>query len=223
MTWTNYSAAASTSAPCSRRPAPMARSRSRTSARKSRDVIDQSMKYGQDIPENMKPAAQALIDQGLLLDDNGKKITDINQLKFGESMQTSLDTLNKTLKDLIDSLHTLSGTTATPTIAPKYVPPDNAPADTPAPAPAANGGAQAEGGDYYVTKPTYFLAGEAGPESVSFGGANNKRSRGSSSGSSGGAVSPNTMHITLVLQDGRTLAEVVVPHIPIVVREYGLS
>jgi hypothetical protein len=30
------------------------------------------------------------------------------------------------------------------------------------------GGAQADGGDYYVTRPTLFLAGEAGPERVSF-------------------------------------------------------
>ena len=180
------------------------------------NVIDQSMKYGQDIPENMKPAAQALIDQGLLLDANGNKITDINQLKFGESMQTSLDTLNKTLKDLIDSLHTLSGTTATPTIAPKYVPPGNAPPDTPAPAMPAYGGAQAEGGDYYVTQPTMFLAGEAGPEAVSFGGANGKRGGGST-------ASTVPIHVHVMMPDGRTLAEVVVPHIPVVVQEYGLT
>jgi hypothetical protein len=176
------------------------------------NVIDQSMKYGQDVPENMKPAAQALIDQGLLLDANGNKITDINQIKFGESMQTSLETLNKTLKDLIDSLHTLSGTTATPTIAPRYVPPSNAPADTPAP---AYGGAQAAGGDYYVTKPTYFLAGEAGPEAVSFGGANGTRG--------GRTASTVPIHVHVMMPDGRTLAEVVVPHIPVVVQEYGLT
>lgn len=34
------------------------------------------------------------------------------------------------------------------------------------------GGAQAKGGDYFVTKPTLFLAGEAGPERATFGGAN---------------------------------------------------
>jgi hypothetical protein len=182
------------------------------------NVIDQSQKYGQDVPENMKPAAQALIDQGLLLDANGNKITDINAIKFGESMQTSLDKLNDTLKTLVDSLHTLSGTTATPTIAPKYVPPSGMPADTPAPAMPAYGGAQAAGGDYYVSKPTYFLAGEAGPEAVSFGGANGSR------GSSGAAsVSLKDTRITLVLQDGRQLAEVVVPHIPTVVQEYGLT
>lgn len=33
------------------------------------------------------------------------------------------------------------------------------------------GGAQARGGDYFVTRPTLFLAGEAGPERASFSGA----------------------------------------------------
>ncbi len=40
-----------------------------------------------------------------------------------------------------------------------------------APAPVDNtvyGGAQAAGGDYWVTKPTWFLAGEAGPERATF-------------------------------------------------------
>lgn len=34
------------------------------------------------------------------------------------------------------------------------------------------GGAQADGGDYLVTKPTLFLAGEAGPERATFSGGN---------------------------------------------------
>jgi hypothetical protein len=36
----------------------------------------------------------------------------------------------------------------------------------------------AEGGSGIVTKPTLFLAGEAGPEPYAFGGANNKRGMG---------------------------------------------
>jgi hypothetical protein len=189
-------------------------------------VIDQSQKYGQDVPENMKPAAQAMIDQGLLLDANGNKITDINQIKFGESMQTSLETLNKTLQTLIDTLTgsgpnsvksaltTIGQTTVSPTIAPKIVMPDMP--GVPAGTTPDYGGAQAEGGDYYVTRPTMFLAGEAGPESVSFGGANNKRFGGSS-------ATTGPIHIHVVMPDGRTLAEVVVPHIPVVVQEYGLT
>jgi hypothetical protein len=189
-------------------------------------TIDQAKKYGQDVPENMKPATQSLIDQGLLLDENGNKITDINQIKFGESMQTSLDKLNLTLQSLIDTLtgkgpnsvkgalDVIGNTTVSPTIAPKIVMPEMP--GVPAGTTPDYGGAQAEGGDYYVTRPTMFLAGEAGPESVSFGGANNKRFGGSS-------ATTGPIHIHVVMPDGRTLAEVVVPHIPVVVQEYGLT
>lgn len=48
-------------------------------------------------------------------------------------------------------------------------------ASTQAPAPVSEiawGGAQAVGGDYIVTKPTLFMAGEAGPERATFSGAN---------------------------------------------------
>jgi hypothetical protein len=188
-------------------------------------LIDQSQKYGVAVPENMKPAAQSLIDQGLLLDANGQKITDINQIKFGESMQTSLDSLNKTLQTLIDTLtkgpnsvkgalDTIGNTTVSPTIAPKITMPTMP--DFPTPPAADWGGAQAAGGDYYVTRPTWFLAGEAGPERASFGGANK--------GGGGPMVaSLQDTHISIVMPDGRTLAEVVVPHIPIVVQEYGLT
>jgi DNA-binding transcriptional regulator YiaG len=180
------------------------------------NVIDQSQKYGEDVPENMKPAAQALIDQGLLLDANGNKITDINQIKFGESMQTSLDTLNETLKTLVQTLtgsgpdsvssalDTLGKKTITPTIKPKLDTSDM-PGGTPTP---AYGGAQAEGGDYWVTKPTLFLAGEAGPERASFGGGPaSALVRSQSTPASGGGVV--TKQPIVVQVDGMKLLEVV--------------
>ena len=84
-------------------------------------VIEDSIKYGVDIPENMKPVAQALIDQGDLTDANGKKITDVSQLKFGESLQTSLDNLNTTLKNLIDKLVGANGLSAAINAVPRNV------------------------------------------------------------------------------------------------------
>jgi hypothetical protein len=73
--------------------------------KKFNDLVQQSQKFGTAIPENMKPWIQALIDSGKLLGANGEKIEDINQLKFGESMQTTLEKLNATLKELIDALN----------------------------------------------------------------------------------------------------------------------
>jgi hypothetical protein len=176
------------------------------------NVIDQSQKYGQDVPENMRPAAQALIDQGQLLDANGQKITDINSIKFGESMQTSLDKLNDTLKELVQTLtgngpnsvkgalETVGSTVVSPTIKPTIEMPDM-------PAMPAYGGAQAEGGDYWVTKPTLFLAGEAGPERASFGGGPaSALVRSQSTPASGGVV---TKQPIIVQVDGMKLLEVV--------------
>lgn len=69
------------------------------------DLANQSIKFGTTIPENMKPWIQKLIDSGKLIGENGEKIEDINKLKFGETMQTSLDNLNETLKRLIEALN----------------------------------------------------------------------------------------------------------------------
>lgn len=63
--------------------------------------IEAAIQAGTQIPANLKPIAQALIDQGDLIDGNGKKITDISQLSFGNTMQTDLENLNTTLTNLI--------------------------------------------------------------------------------------------------------------------------
>jgi len=62
---------------------------------------------------------------------------------------------------------------------------------------------QALGGDYMVTRPTLFLAGEAGAERATFSGANPARTATSSGG--------NTISLTIpVVLDGRELTRVVV-------------
>jgi hypothetical protein len=68
------------------------------------DLVNQSIKFGTTIPENMKPWIQKLIDSGKLIGENGEAITDIDKLHFGETMQTTLDRLNDTLKELVDTL-----------------------------------------------------------------------------------------------------------------------
>lgn len=72
--------------------------------KKFNDLVQQSIKFGTAIPENMKPWIQKMIEAGTLLDASGTKITDISQLKFGETMQTTLENLNTTLRELIEAL-----------------------------------------------------------------------------------------------------------------------
>lgn len=74
-------------------------------------LVQDSLKFGTAIPSNMKPVIQSLIDQGLLLDENGEKITDISQIKFGDPVKSeweiigeAIDKLTKALDDLIKKL-----------------------------------------------------------------------------------------------------------------------
>lgn len=180
----------------------------------------QSKKFGTEIPENAKPWLEQLAREGKLLDENGQKMSEsqVDGLSFGESMQTTLKKLNDTLEKLIgtiggvgSALDTVGGKVVNPKIKLTYDDsgaPGSSGGGTPAPTP------EASGGDYYVTKPTRFLVGEAGPERVSFSGASRADMAGGGSGS---------ITVQLILQDGRMLAELVVPHIPTVVNELGLN
>lgn len=76
------------------------------------ELAQQSQKFGVEIPANMKPFLQSLIDSGELLDANGEKITDINQLTFGETLQTTLQKLNETLQQLIETFNQVPGAIA---------------------------------------------------------------------------------------------------------------
>lgn len=76
------------------------------------ELVNQSVKFGTEIPENMKPYIQSLITSGELVDENGEKIEDINKLKFGESLQTSLQKLIDSIKDLIGEFRKVPGEVA---------------------------------------------------------------------------------------------------------------
>ncbi len=67
-------------------------------------VVLDSLKFGTEIPENMRPWIQALVDAGLLLDASGEKITGIDKLKFGPVIKSDIENLNDTIKLLIEAL-----------------------------------------------------------------------------------------------------------------------
>lgn len=79
---------------------------------KINELVQQSKKFGTEVPENMRPWIQQLIDAGKLVDENGDKITDIGDLKFGETLQTSLQILTQTIKDLIAEFQKVPGAVA---------------------------------------------------------------------------------------------------------------
>lgn len=67
-------------------------------------LVKDSIKFGTDIPENMRPWIEELIRTGQLTDENGGKITDLAGLQFGESIATQFETISTQLKEVVTKL-----------------------------------------------------------------------------------------------------------------------
>lgn len=64
-------------------------------------LVQDSIRAGLTLPENLQPYVNQLAASGQLLDENGQKITDTSRLKFSGSLQSSLDTFVSKLEALI--------------------------------------------------------------------------------------------------------------------------
>lgn len=155
-------------------------------------LVNDSIKFGTKIPENMAPWIKELLRAGKLTDDSGVKMTDLTKLAFGDpvaaqflTVQSAILELVKKIDDLITRISSIPDNKNT-TIRVTTIHDDIYNSFTGGGGEPDWGGAQAMGGDYYVTRPTLFLAGEAGPERASFSGAN----RG---GSGGGGADNDTV------------------------------
>ena len=67
-------------------------------------VAQHSVKFGTEIPGNMRPWIEELMKSGKLLDENGKQITDINKLTFGDDIKVGLQAIVDKLQEMIDLL-----------------------------------------------------------------------------------------------------------------------
>lgn len=67
-------------------------------------LVQNSIKFGTTIPENMRPWVEQLIKSGKLLDENGNAITDISKVKWGAAMESDMSKLTKKLDELIEKL-----------------------------------------------------------------------------------------------------------------------
>lgn len=136
------------------------------------NYLQMAKKTGQEVPEAMKPVIQSMLDQGVFTDENGEKITEMKDLgvTFSQTMTQGFDKVVQKLQELLEKMGKVPAALAAAS-GPINVDVNlngrwNIP-DVP-----DWGGAQAAGGDYVVTRPTLFLAGEAGPERARFSGAN---------------------------------------------------
>lgn len=71
-------------------------------------AVQQSVKFGTEVPGNMKPYIEALIKSGQLLDENGNKITDISTIKFGAPVKTEADIINEAMTKLDEAIGKLN-------------------------------------------------------------------------------------------------------------------
>lgn len=66
--------------------------------------IADALRSGKQVPENMRPILQSMIDQGKLTDENGRKLIDMGRLNFGAPIETAFDRITKKIEELIDAL-----------------------------------------------------------------------------------------------------------------------
>ncbi len=118
-----------------------------------------ALKAGDTIPIQLKPAIERLAAMGELVDENGEKLTDISRLNFAETLDAKFNTLIDTIQHLADVIaSTLGG-------AIRSLPPIPTGTIT-VPEQGTEFRAAAGGFAGRVTRPTLFLAGEAGAETV---------------------------------------------------------
>ena len=67
-------------------------------------LVQDSIKFKVDIPENMRPMIEGLFKAGKLTDENGDKLKDLSGIKFGEPVKTEFDKIVDVLKPLIERM-----------------------------------------------------------------------------------------------------------------------
>lgn len=127
------------------------------------DMIHRSLAMGLEVPASMRDMLQKFLEAGELTDENGQKLTDLSRINFAEPIQDAMRALIETLKELIAHIQTAgTGLANLPAV----------PSVPAAPEPGVDGPIpMAAGGAGVVTRPTLFLAGEAGREEFAFSGA----------------------------------------------------
>jgi TP901 family phage tail tape measure protein len=123
-------------------------------------LVDEALRTGRSIPESMRGILERMLEAGQLTDEFGEQLENLDGINFEVPLTAKIDELIIKLGELIDKIGDV-GTAVGDIEVPDLTPARRGPQpDGPYP--------QADGGDYLVTKPTLFLAGEAGAERATF-------------------------------------------------------
>jgi hypothetical protein len=72
--------------------------------------VDDALKYGVSIPHALRPLLQQMLDAGLLVDENGDKLTDLSKLTFADSpLEGGIQDLEAAIRHLIAALGGVPG------------------------------------------------------------------------------------------------------------------
>ncbi len=139
-------------------------------------MVLEAIRAGIDLPAGMQPIIAHLIDQGLLVDENGMKLTSMAGLNFAEPMVDKFQQIIDMLRELIDRLLGTIGTVEDlgrsiddipdKTVRIDFDVEDLDLPDLPDGFGITEGGVESLGRGGRVTRPTLALLGERGPETV---------------------------------------------------------
>jgi hypothetical protein len=87
-------------------------------------ILNEAIKTGNALPKQFEPWATQLFKTGQLVDADGKKITDLSQLKFSDPLVTEFDKIVSKLQELIDKITgpLAKSITTIPTPTPIHIP-----------------------------------------------------------------------------------------------------
>lgn len=90
------------------------------------EMVQSAIRGGQEIPLEWKPLIQSLIDQGLLVDDNGEKYETLEStgITFAQTVSQALGGIESAIRDMIAALLEFLGLTERPPNWSGWVPPD---------------------------------------------------------------------------------------------------
>ncbi len=130
------------------------------------EYVNTAIKAGQSVPEAMRPMIEAAIANGEILDENGEAYASAEDagITFAQTMTESMMSVVDSIKELIAALTGIRVPPIRVPVIPTY----------PQGVPGRNrGGGRQDEDDYpqlaeggVVTRPTFALVGEAGPEAI---------------------------------------------------------
>lgn len=140
------------------------------------ELVNHARKTGAALPAALRPILTHMVEAGTLTDEAGNKMEDLESLTWAETLDEKIGGLVDTMHELIGvirdgiggALDTIGNRVVEPVVRVRYEVDDLPEARLPGVVPMASGGLGR------VTRPTLFLAGEAGPEDVAFSGAHRR-------------------------------------------------